>query len=254
MANIIVGFYEDGATFNIAPPCEQWETNQSMQIVGLQMPSEYTVSFSCGEATATETGTANGVNIPDSLLEIGQDIYASFTIESTAYSIKIPVLLSDRPIPETKANPELPTVSSEDNGKILGVENGAWSVVENQGGSGGSDFFFIHLDWVDVADENGYFQTRESVNDIYLNRNKRLLIANTEDFGAGGIIGVFWGAAGDDGGYLSVNQIYASLGASTSYLMMDIQNSNRVQNESSDPFVFTGENDTYWQIEMTPQE
>lgn len=50
---------------------------------------------------------------------------------------------------------ELPAVTSSDNGKVLGVENGAWAVTEPSGGGGGkllwyTDSGFTNA-WVDQA-------------------------------------------------------------------------------------------------------
>ena len=84
----------------------QYDVTQVLVISGLNLPEYYVVDF-CNEGDANVvpiTGTEEGVEIPDSLLQTGKPIKAYIVVSSgqgdvqTRYEIKIPV--DDRPLRE----------------------------------------------------------------------------------------------------------------------------------------------------------
>lgn len=158
MASFIVRFNSESLPYNVAPACEQWETGQSMEIAGFSAP--ITVSFACGGTAKTVSGTPKNIPIPDALLEIGKDIFATFDVNGITYTIKIPVIRQEKPPVETPAAPTLPIVSDADDGKLLGVQNGKWNVVEGGSGSGG-------VFWVTIVEENSEFTSDKTAIEIY---------------------------------------------------------------------------------------
>ena len=77
----------------------QYDVTQVLVIRGLPLPEYYVVDF-CNEGDATVipiTGTSDGVEIPDALLQTGKPIKAYIVIASgdgdiqTRYEVKIPV-------------------------------------------------------------------------------------------------------------------------------------------------------------------
>lgn len=88
------------------PSAVQWDKGQILQFTGVELPFSYQVEFCCvGDATTTPMiGDANGVEIPDALLETGRQIIAYIVLHEgeddreTEYWITINV--KTRPKPE----------------------------------------------------------------------------------------------------------------------------------------------------------
>lgn len=77
----------------------QYDVKQILVINGLDLPEYYVVDF-CNEGDATVipmTGTSDGVEIPDSLLQTGKPVKAYIVVSSgqgdvqTRYEVKLPV-------------------------------------------------------------------------------------------------------------------------------------------------------------------
>ena len=177
MASFIVRFNSESLPYNVAPACEQWETGQSMEIAGFSAP--ITVSFACGGTAKTVSGTPKNIPIPDALLEIGKDIFATFDVNGITYTIKIPVIRQEKPPVETPAAPTLPIVSDADDGKLLGVQNGKWNVVE--GGSGSGGVYTVNVTQDENTEEYASDKTREEIVAAYEQGNR--IVAFVDGYG-----------------------------------------------------------------------
>ena len=107
--NIVTAAFTDGCMYEETLPLYQWDYGQILQITGLDLPDAYQVHFSNQResgTTITMIGGASGVQIPDNLLQTGENIYAWIFLHSgdddgeTEYQIKIPVLLRPQPSDE----------------------------------------------------------------------------------------------------------------------------------------------------------
>ena len=107
--NIITAEFSDGCMYEETLPLYQWDYGQILQITGLDLPEAYQVHFSNQResgTTITMIGEASGVQIPDNLLQTGENVYAWIFLHSgdddgeTEYQIKIPVLLRPQPSDE----------------------------------------------------------------------------------------------------------------------------------------------------------
>ena len=84
---------------NAAPSLWQWDRGQILQITGAELPFAYNVEFCCqgDDKTVTMIGDAEGVEIPNALLERGLPIVAYIVLHEgqddreTEYWITIPV-------------------------------------------------------------------------------------------------------------------------------------------------------------------
>ena len=82
--------------------------------------------------------TIEGMEIKESgIYFYGGSIYVSSITINGFKGFPMVKKVDEKYLPEIPDG--LPEVTEEDNGKVLGVENGVWSVVEQSGGSGGSD-------------------------------------------------------------------------------------------------------------------
>lgn len=105
--NIVIAPFGGSRSVTVRP-LYQYDYGQILRFDGLDLPQSYEVHFSdkpySGEAT-TQIGDADGVTIPDSLLENSGNIYAWVYLHTgagdgeTRYTAKIPV--KARPTPET---------------------------------------------------------------------------------------------------------------------------------------------------------
>ena len=84
----------------------QWDYGQVLQLFGIDLPELYSVHFSnlpLGGEAIVEVGNADGVPIPDALLETGLPVYAWVYLHTgdsdgeTAYSVTIPVIKRSQP-------------------------------------------------------------------------------------------------------------------------------------------------------------
>lgn len=84
----------------------QWDYGQVLQFFGIDLPELYSVHFSnlpLGGEAIVEVGNAEGVPIPDALLETGLPIYAWVYLHTgdsdgeTAYTVTIPVIKRSEP-------------------------------------------------------------------------------------------------------------------------------------------------------------
>ena len=107
--NIVTAAFTDGCMYEETLPLYQWDYGQILQITGLDLPESYQVHFSNQResgTTITMIGGASGVQIPDNLLQTGENVYAWIFLHSgdddgeTEYQIKIPVLLRPQPSDE----------------------------------------------------------------------------------------------------------------------------------------------------------
>lgn len=107
--NIVTAAFTDGCMYEETLPLYQWDYGQILQITGLDLPEAYQVHFSNQResgTTITMIGGASGVQIPDNLLQTGENVYAWIFLHSgdddgeTEYQIKIPVLLRPQPSDE----------------------------------------------------------------------------------------------------------------------------------------------------------
>lgn len=100
-----VTFSSKTETYGLAAPALwQYDYGQVLKIEGLDLPTAYQVEFAnsanAGQ-TITEVGNADGVSIPDSLLETGKNVYAFVFLHDeetdgeTEY--KITILVNPRP-------------------------------------------------------------------------------------------------------------------------------------------------------------
>lgn len=107
MSNIIKAVFAEGRRQAIAEGLYQWDYGQVLQIEGIDLPAAYETHFSVAQAGGTAlrvTGSAaEGVEIPDELLELGRAIYAWIYLHTgesdgeTEYAITIPVTPRSRP-------------------------------------------------------------------------------------------------------------------------------------------------------------
>lgn len=113
-----VTFSSKTETYGLAAPALwQYDYGQVLKIEGLDLPTAYQVEFAnsanAGQ-TITEVGNADGVSIPDSLLETGKNVYAFVFLHDeetdgeTEY--KITILVNPRPSrPNDTPTPEQET-------------------------------------------------------------------------------------------------------------------------------------------------
>lgn len=104
--NTVTAAFTDGCTYITTLPLYQWDYGQVLQFSGIELPFSYQVHFSNEQVsgtTVTVLGDADGVLIPDSLLETGKDVYAFVYLHSgesdgeTEYKVVIPVLPRPQP-------------------------------------------------------------------------------------------------------------------------------------------------------------
>ena len=115
----------------------QYDYGQIMLIKGISLPSLYEVHFSKDKTgtAVTAVGTADGVAIPDKLLETTGEIYAWIYLHTdesdgeTKYQIKIPVIGRAKPTHEEPT----PVQQTEIEQLIATLEN----LIENYGGGSG---------------------------------------------------------------------------------------------------------------------
>ena len=114
-SNIIKAIVGKG-NYSVTSPITQWDYGYILQIEGIELPITYEVDFSNtrydGEAL-TAYGNAEGVEVPEELIETGRDIYAFYYYiganhGKTTYTWKIPNEL------RAKRGEKHPTPSQQD--------------------------------------------------------------------------------------------------------------------------------------------
>ena len=102
--------------YSVTSPITQWDYGYVLQIEGIELPATYEVDFSNarydGEAL-TAYGNAEGVEVPEELIETGRDVYAFYYFigpdyGKTTYTWKIPNEL------RAKRGDKQPTPSQQD--------------------------------------------------------------------------------------------------------------------------------------------
>ena len=106
MINVIKAVYGNSKYFRTA--CRyQWDKGQKLVFDGVKLPNAYRVDFSADPlsgTTVSRLGNSEGVDIPNSLFEVGKTIFAWVVLsegaedERTVLVTEIPV--SPRPKPE----------------------------------------------------------------------------------------------------------------------------------------------------------
>lgn len=99
----------DGKRTAIARALYQWDYGQILRVTDLELPVAYEVHFALTKTgnSVTQIGNADGVAIPDSVLQHSGSIYAWFYLHDTGsdgetrYEILIPVIQRARPTNET---------------------------------------------------------------------------------------------------------------------------------------------------------
>lgn len=101
MSNSIITVYFLGGSrrYLVQSSLYQYDYGQTLKIEGLELPAAYEVHFSNSEegTSITMIGTTDGVDIPDSLLQSGDPIFAYIFLHDgeddgeTVRKIKIPV-------------------------------------------------------------------------------------------------------------------------------------------------------------------
>lgn len=89
----------------------QWDYGQRLKISGVKLPESYIVHYSHSESgnAVSVNGDANGVNIPDDLLESGESINGWVFVQEnetgkTEYRFRINVVKRPKP---TEPRPEI---------------------------------------------------------------------------------------------------------------------------------------------------
>lgn len=104
--NVLTAAFGDGSVRTTATPdAVQWDQGQILHITGLELPFAYNVEFCCqgDKTTAPMIGDADGVQIPDKLLETGRPIIAYIVLHEgsddreTEYWIDISVKTRQKP-------------------------------------------------------------------------------------------------------------------------------------------------------------
>lgn len=114
----------------------QYDYGQTLKIEGLELPAAYEVHFSNSEdgTSITMIGTAAGVDIPDSLLQSGEPIYAYIFLHDTEddgeteYKIRIPVRTRPAYDTETPTEEEKSAIA-----QVLEAFNAAVEALHNMG-------------------------------------------------------------------------------------------------------------------------
>ena len=137
MSNIITATFAAGTNETVAQErLYQWSYGQTLLIEGLELPTSYQVDFSnlefCGCGAIPRIGSAEGVQIPNELLNTGKNVYAfvwliDATGGRTQYRVTIPV--TPRPAPE------LPDPSPEEDSAIAEAIAALNAAVEQTGQS-----------------------------------------------------------------------------------------------------------------------
>ena len=104
--NTITATFKPGSKTVTAPALYQWDYGQVLILEGLELPDSYEVHFSnkqeCGDAEV-RIGNADGVMIPDVMLETGEPVYAFVFLHSdtddgeTVYLVSIQVKKRPKP-------------------------------------------------------------------------------------------------------------------------------------------------------------
>lgn len=154
-----------------------------------------------------------------------------------------------------ESSKELPTVSSEDEGKLLGVTNGEWGIVEGGSGGSGGDSYTFPIKYYDdgytkgfVKTQEGYnrtFYTFEELENIYNSTEDKKIIACTEESGVSNLVSCgIYSASNPDWGVKAKFTFYFITMNVNSYGSLSV-NQKQVKIDSDNQITSTVYNNTY---------
>lgn len=157
-----------------SPPLAQWDRGQILQITGIELPTAYKVEF-CNKGdsvTVPMIGNADGVEIPNALLETGKPILAYVVLyegdndRETEYWITINVSARPEPkdeVPDPGQQSEVDQLIDALNDAVenaeASAEESATSAEESQSHAQGSEAWAVgQRGGVDVEDTDETYQ------------------------------------------------------------------------------------------------